>query len=96
MVLNFAEGYKKSENLTLTLPGGRIIDCAMPTVTDIRKVSKFNVNSVDDTIELVTYILNLNSNGENITKTEVESWGIDVIYGISEGWVDWINTLRKN
>lgn len=96
MKIDFTKGYSKTEGLTLTLPDGVTIECAMPSVNDIKKVSGYNTNSVDDTLAVVAFVLNKNKSGKKFTEKQIAEWGLDVIYAICDTWIDWINQMRKN
>ncbi len=96
MNIDFSKGYSKTESLVLTLPSGDTIECAMPSVDDIKKVSEYNTNSVDDTLAVVAFVLNKNKSGKKFTEKQIAGWELDVIYAICDAWISWINKIRKN
>lgn len=96
MNVNFANGYQRIEPLVITLPDGESMECAMPSLADIKKISEYSTNSMSDVIKLVKFIVDKNKSGKKYTEKDIESWGIDVFYGISEAWVEWIGNMRKN
>lgn len=98
MELNFMK--TKKERLTLTLPDSKKLTLNPPKYKTLKKFSILDENATNEDIQnVVTEILNMNTEGREFTPEDVESlFDLADIYALMAGYTEYLSKLinQKN